>query len=158
MEQRKRLEQQAQYNAKGDEEAMVNEKDYILAMEYGMLPVSGWGMGIERLVQVLTNCENIKDCMLFPLLKPLEYNEISIRSLERCGLYLGSCHAELEFNSSNVVPEFQGSCKTFSGIPRQKMCRMLKIQFKKTQLTNSLTQEQLKHFVSDVHVRCPKVC
>ena len=66
------MEQQAQYNAKGDEEAMVNEKDYILAMEYGMLPVSGWGMGIERLVQVLTNCENVKDCMLFLLLRPLE--------------------------------------------------------------------------------------
>ncbi|MDF2524624.1 MAG: lysyl-tRNA synthetase, partial [Clostridiales bacterium] len=74
IEQRKRLEQQALYNAKGDEEAMVKDDDYITDMEYGMPPISGWGMGIERLVQVLTNCENIKDCVLFPLLRPLEQN------------------------------------------------------------------------------------
>ncbi len=70
IEQKKRLEQQAKLNARGDEEAMVNDDDYIMAMEYGMPPISGWGMGIERLVQVLTNCENIKDCVLFPLLRP----------------------------------------------------------------------------------------
>jgi lysyl-tRNA synthetase class 2 len=71
IEQRKRLEQQALYNAKGDDEAMVNDEDYISAMEYGMPPISGWGMGIERLVQVLTNCENIKDCVLFPIMRPI---------------------------------------------------------------------------------------
>ncbi len=71
-EQQNRLEQQAAYNAKGDEEAMVKDDDYITAMEYGIPPVSGWGMGIERLVQVLNNSENIKDCVLFPLLRPLE--------------------------------------------------------------------------------------
>lgn len=70
IEQRRRLEQQALYNAKGDEEAMVKDADYITAMEYGMPPISGWGMGIERLVQVLTDSENIKDCVLFPLLRP----------------------------------------------------------------------------------------
>lgn len=72
LEQRRRLEQQAAYNAKGDEEAMVKDEDYLLAMEYGMPPISGWGMGIERLVQVLTDCDNIKDCVLFPLLRPLD--------------------------------------------------------------------------------------
>ncbi len=71
-EQRKRLEQQAADNAKGDEEAMVKDEDYLLAMEYGMPPISGWGMGIERFIQVLTNSDNIKDCVLFPLLRPLE--------------------------------------------------------------------------------------
>lgn len=72
MEQRRRLERQASCNAKGDEEAMVKDDDYITAMEYGMPPISGWGMGIERLVQVLTNSGNIKDCVLFPLLRPLD--------------------------------------------------------------------------------------
>jgi lysyl-tRNA synthetase class 2 len=71
IEQRKRLEQQALYNTKGDEEAMVKDEDYISAMEYGMPPISGWGMGIERLVQVLTNSENIKDCVLFPIMRPI---------------------------------------------------------------------------------------
>lgn len=71
IEQRKRLEQQALYNAKGDNEAMLKDEDYISAMEYGMPPISGWGMGIERLVQVLTSSENIKDCVLFPIMRPI---------------------------------------------------------------------------------------
>ncbi|MGI6309206.1 MAG: lysine--tRNA ligase [Bacilli bacterium] len=70
IEQRKRLEAQAQLNKEGDEEAMVMDNDYINAMEYGMPPISGWGMGIDRIIQILTNSDNIKDCVLFPLLKP----------------------------------------------------------------------------------------
>lgn len=50
---------------------MCMDYDYIDAMEYGMPPISGWGMGIDRLMQLLTNSDNIKDCILFPLMKPL---------------------------------------------------------------------------------------
>ena len=46
--------------------------DYIEAMEYGMPPISGWGMGIDRIVQLLTNSDNIKDVVLFPLMKNKE--------------------------------------------------------------------------------------
>jgi lysyl-tRNA synthetase class 2 len=67
IEQMKRLEEQAKLNAAGDQDAMVKDEDYVLAMEYGMPPISGWGIGIDRLVQFLTNSENIKDCVLFPL-------------------------------------------------------------------------------------------
>jgi lysyl-tRNA synthetase class 2 len=67
IEQMKRLEEQAALNAGGDEDAMVKDEDYILAMEYGMPPISGWGIGIDRLVQFVTDSENIKDCVLFPL-------------------------------------------------------------------------------------------
>lgn len=70
IEQSKRLEIQAQAKSQGDQDAMVKEDDYVIAMEYGMPPISGWGFGIERLVQFLTACENIKDCVLFPLSKP----------------------------------------------------------------------------------------
>ncbi len=70
-EQERRLLQQAELKAGGDEEAMPMDYDYIGAMEYGMPPISGWGMGIDRLMQLLTNSENIKDCILFPLMKPL---------------------------------------------------------------------------------------
>jgi lysyl-tRNA synthetase, class II len=70
IEQNKRLEAQAISKNKGDQDAMVKEDDYVLAMEYGMPPISGWGFGIERLVQFLTACDNIKDCVLFPLSKP----------------------------------------------------------------------------------------
>ncbi len=69
-EQERRLEEQARLKANGDEEAMPMDYDYISAMEYGMPPISGWGMGIDRLIQLLTASENIKDVVLFPLMKP----------------------------------------------------------------------------------------
>lgn len=72
IEQARRLEAQAALKANGDEEAMEMDYDYINAMEYGLPPISGWGMGIDRLIQVLTNSANIKDVVMYPLLKPEE--------------------------------------------------------------------------------------
>ena len=74
-EQERRLEEQARLKAGGDEEAMPMDYDYISAMEYGMPPISGWGMGIDRLLQLLTSSENIKDVVLFPLMKPIDKNK-----------------------------------------------------------------------------------
>lgn len=75
IEQYNRLLVQASCHGKGDEEAMVMDKDYITAMEYGMPPISGWGMGVDRILQVLTGEENLKDLVLFPLMRPLEEEE-----------------------------------------------------------------------------------
>lgn len=72
IEQAKRLEEQSKLKEKGDTEAMPMDNDYIEAMEYGMPPISGWGMGIDRVMQILTNTSNIKDNVLFPLMRPLE--------------------------------------------------------------------------------------
>ena len=72
VEQMARLEEQARLNQEGDEDAMVMDEDYIDAMEYGMPPISGWGMGIDRVMQVLTGVPNIKDNVLFPLMRPLD--------------------------------------------------------------------------------------
>ena len=69
-EQERRLEEQAKLKAGGDEEAMPMDYDYISAMEYGMPPISGWGIGIDRLIQLLTASDNIKDIVLFPLMRP----------------------------------------------------------------------------------------
>ncbi len=71
-EQRDRLLEQARCKAEGDEEAMMMDEDYITAMEYGMPPISGWGMGIDRVFQVLTGENNIRDSILFPLMKPVQ--------------------------------------------------------------------------------------
>lgn len=71
IEQRKRLEAQAVLKSNGDLEAMEMDEDYLIAMEYGMPPISGWGFGIERLLMVLTDSESIKDCVLFPITKKL---------------------------------------------------------------------------------------
>ena len=72
MDQRIRLESQSELRSRGDAEAMPLDEDYLKSMEYGMPPISGWGMGIDRLLQVLLNLENIRDGVLFPLMRPLE--------------------------------------------------------------------------------------
>ena len=72
IDQEQRLIHQAELKAGGDEEAMMMDYDYINAMEYGMPPISGWGMGIDRVLQVLTGVDNIKDIVLFPLMRPEE--------------------------------------------------------------------------------------
>ena len=72
MDQEARLLHQAELKANGDTEAMMMDYDYINAMEYGMPPISGWGMGIDRVLQVLTGVDNIKDNILFPLMRPEE--------------------------------------------------------------------------------------
>ncbi|MEN8149337.1 MAG: lysine--tRNA ligase [Planctomycetota bacterium] len=69
VDQRNRLEEQASLRAGGDAEAMVMDDDYLLAMEHGMPPISGWGMGIDRFVALLTGQANLRDVVLFPLLR-----------------------------------------------------------------------------------------
>lgn len=70
LDQRERLIRQADARAKGDEEAMMMDEDYLFAMEHGMPPISGWGLGVDRFVALLTGQDNLKDTVLFPLLRP----------------------------------------------------------------------------------------
>lgn len=74
-EQERRLLEQASLKAAGDEEAMDMDYDYIGAMEYGMPPISGWGMGIDRIVQLLTSSESIRDVVMFPLMRPIDNSD-----------------------------------------------------------------------------------
>ncbi|WYJ84353.1 lysine-tRNA ligase [Enterococcus sp. DIV0840] len=69
IEQRERLLKQAQLKADGDTESMEMDEDYLLAMEYGLPPISGWGFSIERLLMVLTDSDTIKETVLFPLVR-----------------------------------------------------------------------------------------
>jgi lysyl-tRNA synthetase, class II len=70
VEQRARLVEQARAKAAGDAEAMELDEDFLRSLEYGMPPAGGMGMGVDRLLMLLTGASSIRDCILFPLVRP----------------------------------------------------------------------------------------
>ncbi len=72
VDQNKRFEDQSKSAAAGDSEAHRKDDDFVKALEYGCPPCSGWGMGVDRFVALITQQTNLRDMVLFPLMKPME--------------------------------------------------------------------------------------
>ena len=73
IDQLERFEEQAALKSKGDDEAMYIDYDFVRALEYGMPPTSGIGIGIDRLTMFMTGAETIQDVLFFPMMRPEKF-------------------------------------------------------------------------------------
>lgn len=78
IDQRQRFEEQLELGKRGDDEAMVLDEDFLRALEYGMPPTAGLGVGIDRLSMIMTNSNSIQDVLFFPQMKPEKKIEVEL--------------------------------------------------------------------------------
>jgi lysyl-tRNA synthetase class 2 len=125
IDQRERFEDQLKLSEKGDDEAMFIDQDFLRALEYGMPPTSGIGIGIDRLTMFMTNNDSIQEVLFFPQMKP-EKKAIALTDEEKIVLNL------LKENNPVLLPELKEKAglsnkkwdKSIKGLTKKKLAKV----------------------------------
>ncbi len=125
IDQKERFEEQVRLAEKGDDEAMFIDLDFVRALEYGMPPTSGMGIGIDRLCMFLTNNSSIQEVLFFPQMKP-EKKEVALSDAEKTILRLMKANNKMELGALKSATELSGKQwdKGIKGLNKKGMVKV----------------------------------